>query len=179
MSLIEDLRKRRAEAEARAKAAALTPEEQEAQAEHAATEKAEEDEHAANAARRRLAMPMMEAAAQAKLGGAFLVQAIDAVGLFPRGKAPLKYLPASGVIVIRNPTEAESNAFAAHIEAKTRVSLFARELAAACTVDPAEGPDAVKIGEFFRDFPEAAGAVAMAARELGGARAKADKRAST
>ncbi len=134
---------------------------------------------AEHAKRRAIDMAARVDAAELKARGTYLVQGVDLVALFPIGKAPAEeQMPAGGVIVIRNPDQAASDAFAREIEAKTKhVSRLAIDLACACIVDPdPDSPEAATARNFFERYQEAAGNVAARARELGGARAREAKR---
>ena len=178
-SRLEALRAQRLAAEAEARAAELTQEERDEQVELDAIATAKEDKAAAETVRRSIKLASRVDVAKTKAGTAYLVAGVDVVACFPLGDAPPgEQLPPDGVVVVRNPTPKESDDFAREIEAKKKnVSAIAVELAVACTVDPSgEGAEGVRLRGFYEKFPEAAGAVAMRARDLGGAKSAADKR---
>jgi len=174
---------RKAAEDARVRAAAtLTPGQADLFAALAEEKEALEAEAAEQAKVRAIVMVDRVDAAREKAAAAptpYLVEGVDLVGLFPLGKSPPPAsLPGGGVIVIRNPEQAATDAFVREAEAKQKhASKMAIDLACACTVDPSpDGASGIEVRGFFERYQEAAGTVAQRARELGGARAREAKR---
>jgi len=160
-------------------AAVLTPEQAELAEALADEADAAEAEAAAQAKLRGLDMAARVEKARAAAAGAFLVAGVDLVALFPLGAAPAaETLPGAGVIVIRSPDMETSDAFAANAEAmKQGLSALAIRLVCGCVVDPDKtSPEGTRLLGFLQKFPEAAGTIALRAKELGGAQQKATKR---
>ncbi len=182
MRTIEDIRTAAAKARASAEQA-ISPEQAERIEALAEEREALEAAAAAAAKLRGLDLADREEKARAAAAGAYLVQGVDLVGLHPFGAAPpVESLPAGGVIVIRSPDMETSDAFVANAETmKQGLSALAIKLVCGCVVDPKDtattpSADGVKLLGYLQKFPEAAGTIALRAKELGGQQAKVTKR---
>ena len=182
-SRIEELKARVQSAKDAAAAKALTDDEKEEASLLQQETEALESAAAADAARRHASLKAREAAAQAKaVAGKYLVAGIDLVSLFAFGKSPpAEHLPAGGVIIVRNPTAEATDALNLAVEAKQlSVAKIMANLLCACVVDPdPSSTDGVTLRGFCDTYPDAATQAAQRARELGGAKAQADKRGRT
>ncbi len=176
---IEELRARVAEQQAKAKAAALTDEEQEMASLFEQEKEASESMAAAEATRRANDMALRLAVAEREAGGRYLVAGVDLVKLFPVGKAPpVEKLPGKGVIVVRDPKPESYDAFTREIEAKIKPhSALYTDLLCGCSIDPKpESNDALLLRTFCERYPGASIGAGDVAAKLGGARTQADKR---
>ena len=108
-----------------------------------------------------------------------LLAVVDLVALFPLGTAPAgAQLPGRGVIVIRNPEPKVVDFVNREVEAKSKgLAAIMTEVLCSCVVDPdPSSADGVTLRAFCEAYPDAASQAAQRARELGGAKAAADKR---
>lgn len=176
---LADLRKKREEAEAAAKAAALSPDEKALADELEATRRAEEDKAAADRARRTIDMEERVMKARAAFPASVTVKGLDLVDFFPLGCAPpAEKLPNGGVIVIRAPEPDAIDAASAEIEIKRRpLSAILGEMLCSCVVDPpAESAEAAKLSAFVGAYRGAATNAGDEVYKLGGMKAQAIKR---
>lgn len=177
---IEALRKRTEEAEAKAKAATLTDEEQQIADLLEREKKATED--AALAARKRRALEVYEReeAARASLPPGVLVKGLDLTDFFDLGRAPdPAVMPGRGVIVVRSPDAEGYDAAAAEIEHKKRsLSLILVDLLKKNMVYPdiEKDPEGGVFLAFCDGFRPAATSAGDEVYKLGGMRAQVAKR---
>lgn len=176
---IEEARARLATARLAVEAVALSEDERTEAELHEQERAAVEEAAAAATTRRALDLRTREAAAEAAAGGAYLVQGIDLVALFPLGKAPpLDRMPTGGVIIIRSPTSACADTLAREVEAKKRpLHALVLDMLAASTIDPKPNTEGhVLLQGWGAAYPEAASAAGGVVRKLGGAKLAEDKR---
>lgn len=167
------------EAEAKAAANKLSPEQERAAALVARRQQAADAAAAAWKTKRTLDATARLRRARAG-GPKYLVEAIDLVDLWPAGVALIpEQLPGGGVLIVRSPEPAAADAMAVEIEHKKRkISEILADVLIASVLDP--DPNDPKEGALLRAFCDAyPGAATNAGDEvvkLGGLKAKADKR---
>lgn len=178
-SRLEELRAKAEAAEASAKARALTDDEAAEASFNDRIEAAAADAAAADKTRRANDLRARADAAGIKSGGAYLVEGIDLVALFPLGKSPpAGQLPGSGVIIVRSPPPDAAHTFNRELEAKAKplATLFA-VLLCASTVDPdMDSAEGIKLSELCAHYPDLSINAGDIAKKLGGAKSAADKR---
>lgn len=181
MGMLEDLKARKAAAEARALAAVLTADEAEIAGLLAAEADANEQARKDEAARRKIIGKGREADAKAKAAGKYAVEFFDLGALLPDTDPTM--LPGNGILVIRSHPLDAKRAFDRDVEAKDRpLGDIFTDLVCASTVDPTfakDDPAALRFRMFFESdlgsgCPAQIGAAVL---RLGGARADEQKRA--